>query len=463
MEKEREENREASVIREKDEGEEQLKKSSKRNSKVSLMKGIAAMAVIAAVFYVTAFLSQAAQGTTTAVVNIRKEASTDSEVVGSTTKGKTIDILEAVKDSSGNVWYKVSIADGGYGYIRSDYVQTSDTIEVTSTASGTSTSTGSTTKPADTVPTSIGERQAVIQSSDKDVNVRSGASTQHDVVTSLPGGTTVTLIGEATDSSGNKWYQLTCEYNGKTIEGYVRSDLIDETESTQVDDTEAVEGEEAEGTQGEDGEDTSEESGQDTSVQEETEAHNDYAVAYVESETGEGDYYLYDYTTGVGTQTSITKLKNLLAIVSSEEDANKLISQVQNEKIIIIILAVVIVIMFIVLTVLLFKLREFYYEYEEEEEEEEEEPVPVKKRSRKRAEEEEAPLPAKKKKSTSLKTEEKPVKAAKQQTKSREDKELYAAEMKEPAKKPATRRPQNFLIDDDEFEFEFLNMDDKDL
>ena len=38
-----------------------------------------------------------------------------------------------------------------------------------------------------------------------------------------------------------------------------------------------------------------------------------------------------------------------------------------------------------------------------------------------------------------------------------------AAERKEPARKPAARKAQNFLVDDDEFEFEFLNMDDKDL
>ena len=36
-------------------------------------------------------------------------------------------------------------------------------------------------------------------------------------------------------------------------------------------------------------------------------------------------------------------------------------------------------------------------------------------------------------------------------------------ENREPVKKQPARKPQNFLVDDDEFEFEFLNMDDKDL
>lgn len=463
------EKREASAIQEKDEGEGKLKKLSTLISKAGLIKGLAAAAVMLAVLSMNTFNSLAAEGKVTAVVNIRKEASTDSEVVGSTTEGKTIDILDAVKDSSGTVWYKVSVADGGYGYIRSDFVETSGTIEVSESA-GSSSSTGGTSKPAETVPTSIGERQAVIKS-DKSVNVRSGASTQHDLVTALPNGTAITLVGEATDSSGNKWYQMTCDYNGRTVEGYVRSDLIGDAESTGGESTEPAEGNtegegsEQEGTEGEGQEGTPEEGGEDIVPPEPVEEHNDYEVAYIQNEQGEGDYVLYDYTTN--TQLPISRLKSLLAVVGSAEEANQLKSQIQNEKIIIIILAVVIVILFIVLTVFLFKLRDLSYDYEEEEEdeEEEEEPVPVKKRARKRVEEEEEeePMPVKKKKPAPSKGEERPVKAAKSQTKVRGEKELYAAEMKEPVKKPAARKPQNFLIDDDEFEFEFLNMDDKDL
>ena len=76
-------------------------------------------------------------------------------------KGKTIDILGAVKDSSGTVWYKVSVTGGGFGYIRSDLVQTSETITVTETAPAATTETTTDTPAAslpDTVPTSIGEQ-----------------------------------------------------------------------------------------------------------------------------------------------------------------------------------------------------------------------------------------------------------------------------------------------------------------
>lgn len=450
-----------------------MKKLSTLISKSGLVKGLAAAAVIAAVFWAASFTAMAAEGKVTAVVNIRKEASTDSEVVGSTTKDKTIDILEAVKDSSGTVWYKVSVAGGGYGYIRSDFVQTSETIEVSS-GSASNSNTDSGTKPAETVPTSIGEQQAVIKS-DKNVNIRSGASTQHDLVTALPAGTSITLIGEASDSAGNKWYQMTCSYNGRTIEGYVRSDLIaigsaqstgsetaENTETTESSEESPEEGTDTEGIEGENTESTPESNEEDTSQQEPVEEHKDYEVVYAQNSAGEYGYYLVDYV--AGHQLSINELNKLLEVVDSVETANRLQTQIQNEKIVIIILAAVIVLLFIVLTVLLFKLRDLSYDYEEEEEEEEEEPVPVKKRLRKRAEEEEEePAPVKKKRTAPSKAEERPVKAGRNQARAKEDKELYAAEAKEPVKKSVPRKPQNFLIDDDEFEFEFLNMDDKDL
>lgn len=467
--------RELNVIQGKDKGESKVKKLSALTGKISLVKGLAGLAVMAAVFCASTFTSLAATGTVTAeTAKIRKETSTDSEVVGSTVKGKKIDILEAVKDSAGTVWYKVSVAEGGYGYIRSDLVQTSEDIKVTSNASGSSSesqtaasSTETAEKPAETVPTSIGEQQATVKSSNNSVRIRSGASTKHDTVTSLPGGTSITLIGEANDSAGNKWYQITCNYNNKTVEGYIRSDLIDIGTAGNGESTEGTgEGLEGEGTEGEalegaEGE-IPEEPQEEVPEEEPVPENNDYEIVYTQNDAGEYEYYLYDNINGTRQ-----KLNDLLtAVGAANENTLRLQGQMDNQKIIIIILAVVIVILFIVLTILLFKIRDlsYEYEYEEEDEEEEEEPVPVKKKSKKRVVEEEEPPAVRTKKSASSKSVEKPAKAQdRTSSRNRGDGELHAAERKEPVKRPAPRKPQNFLVDDDEFEFEFLNMDDKDL
>ena len=323
--------------------------------KLSIVKGIAGLAVMAAVFCGTAFSSLAAEGKVIAeTAKIRASASTDSEVVGSTVKGKTIDILEAVKDGSGTIWYKVSVADGGYGYIRSDLVQTSETIEVSTQTSSGSTQTGG--QPAETVPTSIGEQQAVVKSGNN-ANVRSGASTQHSVVASLPSGTSVTLIGEANDSAGNKWYQLTCSYNNKTVEGYVRSDLLtigagEAPAETGAEGTEGGEGEGQDPSENPEEAGTPEEGGEAPAPEE---VHNDYQVVYTANQAGEQDYYLFMPD---GNMVKVTEL--LSASETARESMQKLQDQLDKEKIVIIILAVVIVLLFVVITLLLFKIRSLY-------------------------------------------------------------------------------------------------------
>lgn len=445
-----------------------MKKLKSLMGKISFTKGIAGFALAVAVFSLASATCFAADGKVTAdTAKIRKEASTGSEVVGSTVKGKVIELLGAVKDSSGMTWYKVSVTGGGYGYIRSDLVETNDTvptIENSSAQSGSQSTQSS--EPDATVPTSIGEQQATINS-ETNVRIRSGASTQHSVVTSLPNGTTITLVGEANDSAGNKWYQLRCNYNGRDVEGYVRSDLITiggTTEET-TEGTESVEGEVTEG--GEQPAENTEAPVEETPVEAPVEEHNDYQIVYTQNSEGTYEYYLYDNINGTRQ-----KLAEILAVVDNAVESNQALQEKVNQnKIIIIILAVIIVVLFIVLTLLLFKLKDFYYEEyeEEEEEEEEEEPVPVRKKAKRQPveEEEEAPVRKKKVQSSQQRSESQRQKNTSEgqrvKVRREEDSELYAAERKAPAKKAPARKAQNFLVDDDEFEFEFLNMDDKDL
>ncbi len=478
MEKLIRQKKEVKDLQGKDRGDSEVGKLKTSVFKKIWIKGAAGLTVMLTVFCMTTFSSLAAQGKVKANTNIRSQTSTDSEVVGSAMAGKTIDILEAVKDSAGTVWYKVSVANGGYGYIRSDLVETSENITVTASASNGSQTSSGTSKPADTQPAAIEQQQATVNSSKSNsVNIRSGASTQHSIVTSLPNGTEITLIGEANDNSGKKWYQLTCNYNDKTIEGYVRSDLIvpggTQAEGAGEGGGETPEGEggEGENPEGEGGEGETPEGGQEEPVEPEPEEeNNDYDIAYMLNEsTGEYEYYFLNYTDGpTGTKTRVTDILNL--INGTNENTAKMQEQVKNEKIIIIILAVVIVLLFIILTVLLFKIRDLSYDDydDEEDEEEEEEPEPVRKKVKRRVieEEEEEPALAKKKRSPAPSPAQERVPKAREKTgqsRAKGEKELYAAERKEPVRKPAARKAQNFLVDDDEFEFEFLNMDDKDL
>ena len=438
--------------------------------KETWIRGMLGVAAFIMVVSLQTFTSLAASGKVIAeTAKIRSEASTGSSVVGSTVKGKTIDIVGAVKDSAGTVWYKVPNGNNTYGYIRSDLVETSDDIKVEAASAATTTTTTTTEKPADTVPTSIGEQAATVAV--ESAKIRSGASTSHDPIASLSKGESITLIGEATDSAGKKWYQIRFTKNGSSREGYIRSDLITlgasdaaaSTDGSQTDGSDAAstdgseetpaDGENVDGAEQTETEKT-EETQEDTPAEPE---HNDYEVVY-----NDETYWLYDNVNG--TMMSVT---NLLDVVNQTgADNQSLQKQVTTEKIIIIVMAVVVVILIAAVTILIFKLKDAYYyeDYEDEEEEIEEEPEhPVKKKKKQSREMdyEEEPVPVKKKRTREredfYEEEERPVRQ-----KTRQEADLTAAEEKKPAKKSA-RKAQNFLVDDDEFEFEFLNMDDKDL
>ena len=459
--------REVFVLQDKDKGENKVKKFRTGREKFGWLKSVAACAIAAGIFWMTAFTALAAEGEITAeTAYIRAQASAESDVVGSTAQGKKVDLIESVKDSAGMTWYKVPVAGGGYGYIRGDLVKTSDTVPAASTSSQSAQQPAdSSNQPAETVPTAIGEQSAVIQC-ETNAKIRSGASTSHSVVTSLPNGTSITLIGEANDNAGNKWYQITSNYNGRNIEGYIRSDLIaigaqggdnsSEGEggeaSSEGENPEGGEGENSEGGEGEAPEDYEQEPAPE-------ESHSDYDIVWENEE-----YYLYDYP--AKGKTKISVIKDALDVYVQ---APKMEQTAKTNKIIIFVLAGVIVVLFIIITILIFKIRSLYYEDydedEEDEEEEEPEPVPVKKKVRRKVEEEEEeePVPVRKKKpvpkdETAGRSSERPARPKREA-----EPEMRAAERKEGPKKPAARKSQNFLVDDDEFEFEFLNMDDKDL
>ena len=77
---------------------------------------------------------------------VRSDTTTTSSVVGSLTKGNTVQILDEKTDSSGQVWYKVNVT-GGTGYVRGDLVSKSATA---TTGTATATAAASTTTAAAT-------------------------------------------------------------------------------------------------------------------------------------------------------------------------------------------------------------------------------------------------------------------------------------------------------------------------
>lgn len=151
-------------------------------------------------------------------VNVRAEASTSSASVGSVNRGNSFTIEGEVTDSANNVWYRVRVSGDTFGYIRSDLGRVTGSLD------------GGAAGEADPIP----HREATVSQSS--VRVRSGPSTNHGEVASIQRGTNLVLIGETTDSSGRLWYQMTANVSGDEIIGFVRSDLITVGDLIETDD-----------------------------------------------------------------------------------------------------------------------------------------------------------------------------------------------------------------------------------
>ena len=70
------------------------------------------------------------------------------------------------------------------------------------------------------LPSAYAAQAAVIRGTN--VNVRAAASTSSQLVTSLGNNSSVTILGQTTDSDGKVWYQI----SAGGVSGYVRSDLV---------------------------------------------------------------------------------------------------------------------------------------------------------------------------------------------------------------------------------------------
>ncbi len=174
--------------------------------------------------------------------NVRSEASTDASVVARVASGATLSVTGETTGADGQVWYQVSV-NGATGYVRSDLASagggmTQEQAEQINSTTNTAATVSETDVTAGTVSTNA--------------KVRKGPSTTDAVVGNVKSGSQVAITGETTGADGNKWWQV--EVDGKT--GFIRSDLVDEEEPA------APEEGGEEGAESEDGEAYPEEGGE---------------------------------------------------------------------------------------------------------------------------------------------------------------------------------------------------------
>ncbi len=172
------------------------------------MKVLAATAVLSAAL---GFMSPAAVLSPLAAtgsvngtdVNVRGEASTTSSVVGTVSSGETFQVGDSTTDSDGNTWYQVTLGSGATGYIRSDL------MTVNQDDAGTATSSQDDAQQQDGESANAGSTEAA----------ETPSQDSSAAATSDTGGYQIVL---APDDTGEKTYYL---YNNNANERMKISDI----------------------------------------------------------------------------------------------------------------------------------------------------------------------------------------------------------------------------------------------
>ena len=158
-------------------------------AKVLVLSGT--MALLLTAHTMAADIAIGAGCTTGSALRMRAESSTSSDIITTLDKNASVAILDDTTEG----WYKVAY-NGKTGYVSGDYLQVDE----------------------DNIFETYGRVNG------DGVNVRSGPSTESEVLASVDTGTIVTVNGLV-----DGWYDVTCKYG---TEGFIRSDFLDLTNSS---------------------------------------------------------------------------------------------------------------------------------------------------------------------------------------------------------------------------------------
>lgn len=320
---------------------------------------MAAAAVITAVlmFGLMTIVSHAEEVTVTASsVKIRASADVNSGMIGGAMAGEKLQVTGEVTGADSYTWYQVTgeFENGATtGYVRSDCVS-----KTGSTGTPAAPATTNPTTPATTPATDVSAVQPVTAKvTGEQVRVRSNASTSGSIVSTVRRDVVLTVTGTAQDSENKTWYQVSFTDANGQMTGFIREDFVSLEGELTPPVTDPVEPEVPT-----DPVDPVEPDPTPAPVQ------KDYDTQYYEPGEDEvGGWYLLDYSSGqryLITQLFETNQKNKTLY----EDGQ---AQLKTMRIIMIILVVAVILLALTATLLFFKIRDMmdaaYFEEVEKE------------------------------------------------------------------------------------------------
>lgn len=294
---------------------------------------------------------------------IREEANTASMALASVEQGDELSIKGKVK-AGDDEWYQVFVNADTLGFIRADLVEPEGTVPEIQLATTESIELAAQTDGAAGQDQASGEVEPMQSQNANvtggDVNVRAAASTSSDKLGKAPNGSALIVTGKMTGADGKLWYQVSLTLDGNTVSGFIRSDyvtlgeVIPEPEPEPTPEPEPEQTPEAEPPQVE---------------------TKQYDTVQETKEDGTTEWYLYDMHDADREKWLKYPIPKLLEAAQEYEVSAK---QAGQQKLIIIGMGAVMILLILGITLLFFKMRDA--SFEEDDDEEEEEPVPVRRR-----------------------------------------------------------------------------------
>ena len=188
-------------------------------------------------------------------VRVRESATTTADnVVSTVNNGQEMTIL-AEEAGADRKWYKIEAKIGDKtvtGYVAADYITVTEEVKMGQTAATTTVTDTSQNNTQDAAAESREEQlKAATQEALKNISnqvVKEGTSAaikgvgvrirqlpvDGNVVCQLSSGHPLTISNQTEGSDGNTWYQVSFSYLGSMREGYVRSDLVTISSSSEM-------------------------------------------------------------------------------------------------------------------------------------------------------------------------------------------------------------------------------------
>lgn len=324
-----------------------MKKTVQKTSKFKAFWGMLALVLVLGAGLFSEDLAivshaESAAKVTASSAKIRKSADSSSEVVGSATKDKTISIKSQTQGADGYTWYEVYVDANTLGYIRSDLVSITDgstppsSSNTTSAATTTNTATPAPAANETPVEVTTVEPMSATVTGGQSVRVRSNASTTSQIVSTAENGTALTVTGQATGTDGNTWYQVSFISNNTEVTGFIRSDYV------------ALSGE----LQAPSAEQPAEEQPSEEQPADETQTSKDWDTQlqgdawYLLDMVGQKQYKIDDLFSSIDQITEI----------NAQFETNQ--KKITSQKVVIIILVIILVALAAAVTLLIFKIKD---------------------------------------------------------------------------------------------------------